>query len=218
MQRRLWLLVGVGAAVMVLAVSATATTKVAGSTRASTLAAAPFAQAWANVPRTPAARKAKSVLVFGGEQDPSGFNGLQATQSSYWAVVEGNTPVLRGAYIIDDKGAYHLDLASNVTATKTSLSITIRPNAFWNWGGKKVPVTNKDLVYTWKQIVDPKNEAASTAGYDQIAGVTLKGTKTAVFKWKNAKPYADYRDLFGLVAVVRHCGGGFRRGGLGLLR
>ena len=65
MQRRLWLLVGVGAAVMVLAVSATATTKVAGSTRASTLAAAPFAQAWANVPRTPAARKAKSVLVFG---------------------------------------------------------------------------------------------------------------------------------------------------------
>jgi len=191
---------------MVLAVSATSTTKVAGSTRASTLAAAPFAQAWANVPRTPAARKAKSVLVFGGEQDPSGFNGLQATQSSYWAVVEGNTPVLRGAYIIDDKGAYHLDLASNVTATKTSLSITIRPNAFWNWGGKKVPVTNKDLVYTWKQIVDPKNEAASTAGYDQIAGVTLKGTKTAVFKWKDAKPYADYRDLFGLVYPSRALG------------
>src|SRR5437868_12899906 len=93
-----------------------------------------------------------------------------------------------------------------VTATKTSLSITIRPNAFWNWGGKKVPVTNKDLVYTWKQIVDPKNEAASTAGYDQIAGVTLKGTKTAVFKWKDAKPYADYRDLFGLVYPSRALG------------
>ena len=93
-----------------------------------------------------------------------------------------------------------------MTATKTSLSITIRPNAFWNWGGKKVPVTNKDLVYTWKQIVDPKNEAASTAGYDQIAGVTLKGTKTAVFKWKDAKPYADYRDLFGLVYPSRALG------------
>ena len=97
MQRRLWLLVGAAVAVMVLAISATATTKVAGSKRGAALAAAPFAQAWANVPRTTAGRKAKDVLVFGGEQDPAGFNGLQATQSSFWAVMEGNTPIIRGA-------------------------------------------------------------------------------------------------------------------------
>ena len=96
-------------------------------------------------PRTTAGRKAKSVLVFGGEQDSSGFNQLQATQSSFWAVVEGNTAVIRGAYLIDDKGQYHLDLASNVTATKSTLTITIRPDAYWNWGGKKSPVTNADV-------------------------------------------------------------------------
>jgi peptide/nickel transport system substrate-binding protein len=197
MQRRLWLLAGVGAAVLMVAASATATTKVAGSAKSSSLAAAPFAQSWANVPRTAAARKAKSVLVFGAEQDITGFNVLDADENALWAQVTGISPTMRGAYIVDNQGNYHLDLASKVTATKTNLTITIRPDANWNWGGKKVPVTNKDLVYTWQQIVDPKNNNASTTGYDQIDSFKLVGSKTVVFHWK--KPFADYRDLFGLV-------------------
>jgi peptide/nickel transport system substrate-binding protein len=197
MQRRLWLLAGVGAAVLLVAASATATTKVAGSAKSSTLAAAPFAQSWANVPRTPAARKAKSVLVFGAEQDITGFNVLNADENALWAQVTGISPTMRGAYIIDQNGDYHLDLASKVVATRTNLTITVRPDANWNWGGKKIPVTNKDLVYTWQQIVDPKNNNASTTGYDQIDSYKLVGSKTVVFHWK--APFADYRDLFGLV-------------------
>jgi len=197
MQRRLWLLAGVGAAVLLVAASATATTKVAGSAKGSTLAAAPFAQSWANVPRTPAARKAKSVLVFGAEQDITGFNVLNADENALWAQVTGISPTMRGAYIIDQNGNYHLDLASKVVATRSNLTITVRPDANWNWGGKKIPVTNKDLVYTWQQIVDPKNNNASTTGYDQIDSYKLVGSKTVVFHWK--APFADYRDLFGLV-------------------
>jgi peptide/nickel transport system substrate-binding protein len=197
MQRRLWLLAGVGAAVLLVAASATATTKVAGSAKSSTLAAAPFAQSWANVPRTPAARKAKSVLVFGAEQDITGFNVLNADENALWAQVTGISPTMRGAYIIDQNGNYHLDLASKVVATRSNLTITVRPDANWNWGGKKIPVTNKDLVYTWQQIVDPKNNNASTTGYDQIDSYKLVGSKTVVFHWK--APFADYRDLFGLV-------------------
>jgi peptide/nickel transport system substrate-binding protein len=197
MQRRLWLLAGVGAAVLLIAASATATTKVAGSANGSTLAAAPFAESWANVPRTPAARKAKDVVVFGAEQDITGFNTLNADENALWAQITGISPTLRGAYIIDQSGNYHLDLASKVTATKTSLTITVRNDAFWNWGGKKLPVTNKDLAYTWQIIVDPKNNNASTTGYDQITSFKLVGTKTIVFTW--SKPFADYRDLFGQV-------------------
>jgi peptide/nickel transport system substrate-binding protein len=197
MQRRLWLLAGVGAAVLMIAASATATTKVAGSAKSSSLAAAPFAQSWANVPRTAAARKAKSVLVFGAEQDITGFNVLNADENALWAQVTGISPTMRGTYIVDNEGNYHLDLASKVTATKSNLTITIRPDANWNWGGKKIPVTNKDLVYTWQQIVDPKSNSASTTGYDQIDSYKLVGSKTVVFHWK--KPFADYRDLFGLV-------------------
>ncbi|HEY8704873.1 MAG TPA: hypothetical protein VIL98_08980, partial [Gaiellaceae bacterium] len=131
-----------GTAVLMIAASATATTKVAGSANGSTLAAAPFAQSWANVPRTPAARKAKTVVVFGAEQDVTGFNTLNADENALWAQLTGITPTMRGAYIIDQNGDYHLDMATKVTATKSNLTITLRKDAFWNWGGKKLPVTN----------------------------------------------------------------------------
>ena len=195
MHRRLWLVAGVAVALLAVGATASATTTSSSSAK---LAAAPFAQSWANVPRTPQARKAKSVLVFGMEQDVTGFNTGEESQNAYWAALTGNTPVLRGNYIIDNKGDYHLDLATKVVATKRSLTIDIRPDAFWNWlGHKKMPVTYKDYVYTWKSIVDPKHTPASTTGYDQITGFTHKGLKQVTFKWK--KPFADYQDLFGLV-------------------
>jgi peptide/nickel transport system substrate-binding protein len=197
MYRRLWLLVGAAAALLMVAATATATTRVAGSASSASLHAAPFAQAWANVPRSPAARKAKSVLVFGMEQDAAGFNTLEADENAYWAALTGNTPIIRGNYIIDNNGNYHLDLASSVTATKSALTINIRPDANWWWGGKKLPVTYKDYVYTWQQIVDKNNNPASTTGYDLITGFTHKGNKQVSFKW--SKPFADYRDLFGLI-------------------
>ena len=48
-------------------------------------------------------------------------------------------------------------------------------DANWYWGGKKIPVTYKDFVYTWQQIVDPKNDVVGRDGYDQITGFTHKG-------------------------------------------
>ena len=203
MHRRLWLFAGAAFAGLLLVAAAGAMTTVAHDSAASqaapgaTLKAAPFAQAWAHVPRTQAARKAKTVLIFGMEQDVAGFNTLNADENAYWAALTGNTPVLRGNYIIDDKGVYHLDLATAVTATRTSLTIKIRPNANWWWGGRKLPVTYKDYVYTWKQIVDKNNTPASTTGYDLITGFTHVGNKQVTFKW--SKPFADYRDLFGTI-------------------
>ncbi len=67
------------------------------------------------------------------------------------------------------------------------------------WGTKKVPVTGADFVYTWKQLIDPKNNVASATGYTNIASATLKGSKTVIFHWKPGQPFADYRDLFSQV-------------------
>src|SRR3954452_2633551 len=132
------------------------------------------------------------------EQDVTGFNTGEESQNAYWAALTGNTPTLRGNYIIDNKGNYHLDLASKVTATKSTLSITIRPDANWYWEGHaKIPVSYKDYVYTWQQIVNKANTPASTTGYDQITGYTHKGNRQITFKW--SRPFADYRDLFGFV-------------------
>ncbi len=207
MHRRLWLLAGAATAVLLLAASATATTNTAGTARAAdaTPAAAPFAQSWAQVPRTPAARKAKSVLVFGMEQDVDGFNTALNCCSEFWAAVTGNTPVLRGAYVITDKLAYVPDLVSKVVATKTTLTYYIRAGANWYWGGKKLPVTYRDFVYTWKAFINPKNDVASRDGYDQITGFTHKGNKVITFKWK--KPYAAYQDIFGLIYPSQALGG-----------
>src|SRR3954465_13603110 len=74
MHRRLWLLAAAALAILAVATSAPATTKVAGTAQAAdcTGAAAPFAQAWANAPRTVAARKAKDVASLCQERGIGG--------------------------------------------------------------------------------------------------------------------------------------------------
>jgi peptide/nickel transport system substrate-binding protein len=198
MSRRMALIAGAALAMLVVATSATAvggrghTSAVANATPA----AAPFAESWASVPRTPAARKAKDVLVFGAEQDINGFNAVLNCCTQFWGAVMG-VPVIRGAYNVTNKLEHVKDLVSDAKATKTTLTYTIRKDANWNWGGKKLPVTYKDFAYTWQQYVDPKNDVATRAGYDQITSFTHKGDKQITFKWK--KPYAAWQDIFGVI-------------------
>jgi peptide/nickel transport system substrate-binding protein len=194
MHRRLWLIAAAALTILAVATSATATTKLAGKAQGASLAAAPFAQSWANVPRTSAARQAKDILVFGQEQDIVGFNTNLTCCNQFWAGVQ-TVPIIRGAYNINNKLQYVKDLISTASATKTTLSYTIRPDANWNWGGKKSPVTYKDFVYTWQQLVNPANDVVGRDGYDQITGYTHKGQKQITFKWK--KPYAAWQLLFG---------------------
>ena len=82
MQRRLWLFAGAAAAVLFVAASATATSKVAGSAKGAESSAAPFAQAWANVPRTTAGRKAKSVLVLAWSRTSTGSTRVSRAATS----------------------------------------------------------------------------------------------------------------------------------------
>jgi peptide/nickel transport system substrate-binding protein len=182
-----------GAALATLCVAATATAT-SSHARGLTQAAAPFAQSWADVPSSSEARKAKDILVFGQEQDIVGFNVARTCCNQFWAGVQ-TVPVIRGAFIQNAKLQNVMDLVSDAKATRTTLSYTIRPNANWNWGGKKIPVTYKDFVYTWQQLVDPKNDINQRNGYDQITGYTHKGAKQITFTWK--KPYAAWQLLFG---------------------
>ena len=164
-----------------------------------------FAAAWAHVPRTTEQRRAKDVLVFGMEQDIVGFNTALTCCGAFWAGVTGNTPIVRGAYNIDNKLRHVRDLISSARVTAHTLTYTIRKDANWNWGGKKLPVTYKDFVYTWQQFADPKNDVASRSGYDQITGYSHKGAKQVTFRWK--KPYADWQDIFGVVYPAAALGG-----------
>jgi len=203
-RKRLWPLAGAALATLLVAASATATVRVTTSAAVASAGAAPFAQSWAQVPRTSEGRKAKDVLVFGQEQDIVGFNTARTCCNQFWAGVQ-TVPVIRGAFIQNDKLQNVKDLVSDARATKTTLSYTIRKDANWNWGGKKIPVTYKDFVYTWQQLVDPKNDINSRNGYDQITGYTHKGDKQITFKWK--QPYAAWQLLFGGVYPSRALAG-----------
>ena len=210
MHRRTWLLAGAVAAVLVVAASASATNKgsaVASATRG-TPAAMPFAQAFANTPRTVAGRKASLTTIWAEEQDINGFNNLLNCCNQLSAGLVGNFEALHGAYNLNDKGQYFLDLAASVKADKNGIVYKIRPDANWYDGGAKVPVTGKDFIYTWQNLNGSikTNDLATTAGYDQIASVTGTG-KTVTVKWKKCPAggptadnpcgfYADYPSLF----------------------
>jgi ABC-type transport system substrate-binding protein len=210
MTKRLWLLAGAAAtAMLMVATSATAKGLVAGSSATvlgGTPAAAPFAQAWAQVPRTTAGREAANVVVFGAEQDIDGFNTNLSCCSELWATWMGTGEALHGAFNQNQKGQWFKDLVSSATATKTSLSYTIRPDAWWYDGGKKVPVTYQDFVYTVQQIDNPNNDLAGRVGYSNIdpTRFTHKGAKQVTFFWKTKNcstdfpcgPYANWQSLF----------------------
>jgi peptide/nickel transport system substrate-binding protein len=206
MHKRLWLLAGAAVAVMILATSATATSKVAATARGAESAAAPFAWSWAQVPRTHEGRKAKSVLVFGVEQDVNGFNTNLACCNQLIGNFMGLTEAMHGAFIQNNTGLWVKDIVTDAKATPTTLSYSIRKDANWYWGGKKVPVTYKDFVYTLQQIVDPKNDLAGRTGYSNLdaTNFTHKGDKQVTFKWKTTNctqdfpcgPYANWQSIF----------------------
>jgi len=198
MHRRIWFLVAAAAAVLAVAGSAAGT---GSASSGKALAASSFARAWASVPRTPAARAAKKTMVFGLEQTVNGFNLADATENAVYAGIVAGSPIIRGAYLIDNKSQYHLDVASKVVATKKFLRIYIRKDANWYWVGHKklYPVSAGDFIYTWKQLLKKGNAVAGNTGYVNIARAKKNNNKEVTFYWKSGQAFPDYRDLFGYI-------------------
>jgi len=194
MHRRLWLLAGAAAAVLLLAASATATSSGSSRVLGGTPAAAPFAQAWAKVPTTTAGRKAANIVVFGAEQDINGFNNDLNCCNQLWAGFMGHVEALHGAFNVNQKGQFFKDLVSSASASKTGVTYTIKPNANWYWGGKKIPVTYKDFVYTLQQTDNPNNDFASRTGFSNLdpTKFTHKGDKQVTFFWKTKNCTTDF--------------------------
>ena len=206
MRMRLWLLAGAGSAVLLVAVSAAGGTGVAARPAGAGSAAAPFAQAWAQVPRSPAARRAKSELVFGLGADVTGFNTVLACCADLQAGFMGGIETTRGAFVENGKGRWVKDIVSQASATANTLSYTIRPDAYWYWGGRKLRVTYRDFVYTLQKIDNPSSLVAGRGGYGNLdpTHYTHRGLKHVTFFWKTKTctsdypcgPFADWQSLF----------------------
>jgi ABC-type transport system substrate-binding protein len=194
MRRRHWLLPAVIVIVLVAVTSASARTGSQSEAAKGTMAAAPFADAWAKVPQTAAGRKAANVVVVGAEQTFNGFNAVLNCCSQLWATFAGAEETGRGAFNQNEKGLWVKGLVSSASANKTGVTYTIRPDAYWYWGGKKLPVTYKDFVYTLQQIDNPNNDLQSRTGYSNLnpTKFTHKGDKQVTLFWKTTNCTADY--------------------------
>jgi ABC-type transport system substrate-binding protein len=146
------------------------------------------------------------VVVFGlGADIDGGFNAVltccNALPGSYVSV-----PVLHGAFVQNAKGVWLKDLVTDARASARGISYTIRPDAFWYWGGKRVPVTYRDFVYTLQQIDDPANDIATRIGYANLDPTRFAhtGNRRVTFFWRSTGcapsspcgPYADWQYLF----------------------
>jgi len=198
MHKRLWLFAGALLAGLLLVAGASAMKSSVAANEGTTQATASHVlPAIAGVPDSPAARKAKSILVFGAEQDVDGFNVSLNCCSEYWAQVIGQTAVVRGAFLITENLTYKPDLVTGAKAGGSPWKVTylIRKNAKWNDG---TPVSATDFLYTWKQIMNPNNDVTGRSGYDQITRAkTGNHGKTVTFFFK--APFADWQDLFNTV-------------------
>ena len=178
MHRRLWLLAGAAAAVVARGgVRDCATTKVAGSAQRRHVVRGAVCPGMGE-------RAADDGRPQGEERSSSSARSRTSSASTpsstccnqFWAASMARAEALRGAYNIDNKRQYVKDLVSSAKATKTTLSYTIRPDANWNWGGKKIPVTYKDFVYTWQQLVDPKNDVAGRTATTRSPATPTRAT------------------------------------------
>src|SRR5437660_456641 len=103
MHKRFWLFAGAVLAGLLLVAGASAMSlspSIASKESGTQAKASHILPAIPGVPDSPAARKAKNIMVFGAEQDVDGFNTNLNCCSEYWAVVIGNTAVLRSAFLI----------------------------------------------------------------------------------------------------------------------
>lgn len=138
----------------------------------------------------------RTTLVVAQEEDVDGFNTALTCCSELWAGVQ-LLPVIRGAYVVDRRLRHVPDLVASAHANAHGVTYTIRANAAWNWGGRRLPVTYQDFVYTWQQLVSPANAVVDRDGYDRFTGFTHAGLRKVTFTW--TQPYPNWQDLFPVV-------------------
>ncbi|MBV9102298.1 MAG: peptide ABC transporter substrate-binding protein [Candidatus Eremiobacteraeota bacterium] len=81
----------------------------------------------------------------------------------------------------------------DVSRDGLTLKYKLRPNMKWQDGA---PLTSKDLWFTWRVVMNPKNNVVTTDGYKDIASIDYSNPLVAVIHMR--KLYAPFlQQLFG---------------------
>ncbi len=133
------------------------------------------------------------TVVFGAEQEPPCLNGVLAGCNNTWTswTVGISFP---GLYRILPNGDLAPDLLeAEAKLTKKPFTVTYKIKKNANWSDGK-PVTAQDVIFTLQTILNPKNDVAGRAGYEDVQRARAIDSKTLRLTFK--KPYAAWKLLF----------------------
>ena len=81
-----------------------------------------------------------------------------------------------------------------------TITFRLRKNVVWSDGA---PFDARDLVFTWKQVMNPANNIGSRSGWDLITRIDTPDPHTAIFRLK--EPYASFLPMFCGTAGANPC-------------
>ena len=135
-------------------------------------------------------------LRIAGRQSPDNLNTLLGTQT-----VDTDLSMFWAGYLFNynDRNEYVPELAERIPTqangdiSRDGLRITyhLRRNVKWQDGA---PFTADDVIYTWRQILNPRNLVVSRLGYDIIARIDKRDDATIDVHLK--KPFSPFVATF----------------------
>ena len=159
-------------------------------------------RAWAQAPTAAAAPQKGGQIIVGITQEPQNFNPVMPTIETQRGV---HMAIFDDLWRIDGKGNFVPNLAltiptqgnGGISRDGTVFTVKLRPGVSWHDGQ---PFTARDVMFTWKTIMNPAVTSFSTVGFDQIADMWAADDTT--LKWKMKQPYAPIADILADMFVV----------------
>jgi peptide/nickel transport system substrate-binding protein len=146
--------------------------------------------------------KASGTVVFGAEQEPGILNTDIIGGNLFWGA-EVVSPVFPTSYRVYPDYSFRPDLVRKVTVQRNPFRLTyyIKKNAVWNEpGGKTVPITAQDYVFSLRTVMTKDFKILSQTGYEDIKSAKVINSKTVRFTF--SKPFAGWKTLFGTQVVM----------------
>ncbi|MDQ2828475.1 MAG: peptide ABC transporter substrate-binding protein [Chloroflexota bacterium] len=140
--------------------------------------------------------RASTTLIYGTDQEPDTLNRLITQLETADNILAG---VMETLVRSDAHDNFVPDLATTYTISTDNLTYTfhLRHGVKWADGA---PFTAKDVVFTYQQIKNPKNNTSSTLGWDHITRVDTPDNYTVVFH--TTKVYAPFLTDVGETAIL----------------
>ncbi|HEY7982170.1 MAG TPA: peptide ABC transporter substrate-binding protein [Candidatus Eremiobacteraceae bacterium] len=145
------------------------------------------------------------VLRMAGDQQPDNLNPLIGTQT-----IDTDLALLWASYLFlwNDHDQFVPELATAVPSvenggvSKNGLIVTyhLRRGVRWQDGA---PFTAADVVYSWRQVMNPRNDAGSRQGYDLISKIETPDNFTLVVHLK--QKYAPFVATFFSMSGTTYC-------------